>query len=230
MSSAARNSAEREEVAFFGALAASATHELNNVLSVVDQVGGLLGDLAAKAAIGDGIAPQRLETLRDRIDRQVRKGVEIVQHLNSFAHSLDDAHEPFDAFEVLENLLGLSGRFAELARVRLERASWVEWRGTGDAFLFQRAVFEALQWVLAASTEGDRIEVGLQRDGQTGFVSISGSARCRVPDAEQSLARLARVLRENGGEYRLATADGGEVRLELRFPASSEGAASRDGT
>jgi len=87
-------SLERNGLVFFGTLTASVTHELNNVLSIIDQTRGLLEDLAVGAASGRAIDPARLETIATRIDRQVRKGVEIMSCLNRFAHSLDTHNLP----------------------------------------------------------------------------------------------------------------------------------------
>jgi len=167
----------REGVAFFGAVAASVTHELNNVLSTIDQAGGLLGDMVARAASGAAIDPHRVETVRERIDRQVKRGVEIVQRFNRFAHSMDDPGGAFEASAVLSNLLGLTGRFADLKRVRLERGEWTDVEGAGDAFAMQQIVFAGLKQALAESSDGERIEVGLRRDGDDGVVSIAATAR-----------------------------------------------------
>jgi hypothetical protein len=221
--------AERDELAFFGVVVASVTHELNNVLSIIDQVGGLLGDLATKAAVGGRVDPERLKTLHGRIDRQVRKGIEIVHHLNGFAHSLDDPRGPFDASETLEDLLALSARFADLRKVGVVRTDWVDWSGTGDAFLFQRGVHEAFGRILAEANEGDRIEIDSRRDGGAGVVSISGSAKSSVQDDDEAVRRLAGVMRALGGEYRLGTNDRGGTVLELRLPTRSEGRTSREG-
>jgi len=219
---------ERDELAFFGTIVASVTHELNNLLSIIDQVAGLLGDLATKAQVGEAVDPQRLETLRGRIDRQARKGIEIVRHLNSVAHTLDECDGPFDASATLEDLLALSARFADLKKVRLVRTDWVDWSGTGDAFLLQRGVHEALRRILAESTEGDRIEVDSRRDGRAGVISISGSAQSSAQDDDEGIRRLAGVMRALGGGYRLKTNDEGGTVLELRLPAGPGGESSRE--
>jgi hypothetical protein len=220
---------EREGLAFFGAVAASVTHELNNVLSIVDQVSGLLGDLVPGASAGGTIDPGRLATLQGRIDRQVRKGIEIVRHLNNFAHSLDEPSGSFDAADVLDDLMVLSGRFAERGKVRLQRGDWEEWGGRGDAFRFHQAAFEALRWILAESGEGDEIEIGVRRDGQAGVVSISGTAQIPDQEPDEVLERLARVMRVLGGEHRISRGAQGGTVLDLRFPTASEGVPPNDG-
>lgn len=170
-------SPDRRAELFFGALAASVTHELNNVFSTIDQAAGMLGDLAARGASGGAIDPGRLETVGARIDRQVKRGVEIVTRFNRFAHSADEPDAEFDAVALLENLLGLVGRFADLAKVQLERGDWQELRGAGDAYALQETVFENLREILAVSSAGDRVSIGLQREGDSGIVTLTGTAR-----------------------------------------------------
>lgn len=223
MSGSADPGRERDGLAFFSAIVASSTHELNNVLSIVDQVGGLLEDLAARVATGDAVDPSRLETLRGRIDRQVRKGVGIVHHLNNLAHSLDEPHASFDATETLEDVLALSERLVDLRQVRLQRTDWKDWSAAGDAFSYQRGVFEALRLVLAESTEGDRIEVDSRPDGGAGLVSISGTARSTVREEDREFGRLVEVMRALGGECRSETNDAGGTVLELRLPSAPDG-------
>jgi hypothetical protein len=230
VSQTSSNRTEREGLEFFGTVVASVTHELNNVLSIVDQVGGLIGDITVKAVAGAPVDPERLRTLRERIDRQVRKGTVIVRHLNNFAHSLDESHGPFDASESLDDLLALSNRFADLQQVRLVRTDWADWTGVGDVFLFQYGVHEALRRILAESTEGDRIEVDSRRDGRAGVVSISGSARSSIQESDQAVQRLIGLMRALGGEARLATNNAGGTLLELRLPARLDGETTREGS
>ena len=51
-------------LAFFGAITASVSHELNNVMSIIDQNNGLLKDLLA---VGHPISNERLERINNSI-------------------------------------------------------------------------------------------------------------------------------------------------------------------
>jgi len=211
---------EHGGLAFFGTLAASVTHELNNVLSIIDQAGGLLGDLAAGAAAGRAIDPRRLETVRERIDRQVRKGVGIVNRLNRFAHSIDEPAGEFDAAAEVENLVALTLRFAELKKVRLELASCAEeFHARGNAFALQQALFLCLRIVLEGAAEGDRIDVRLGRDGASGVVGVTGPARPSADQGDPRLAEAGRLMESLGGSCRAGAGEAGGAFCELRFPA-----------
>jgi C4-dicarboxylate-specific signal transduction histidine kinase len=199
MSSQGGESADRRAAIFFGSLAASVTHELNNVFSTIDQASGMLGDMAARVASGGAIDAAKLEAVNARIDRQVKRGVEIVTRFNRFAHSADEPAAEFDAGEVLDNLMGLVGRFADLAKVGLRRGDWQELRGIGDAFRLQEAVFARLREMLRESSAGDEIDIGLGREGESGVVTLTGTAR---PEGVTIRFHAAGTTRAGAGEKR----------------------------
>jgi signal transduction histidine kinase len=220
---------QRSGLVFFATLTASVTHELNNALSIVDQSGGLLGDLAAGVGSGIGIDPRRLETLHERIDRQVRKGVMLLNRFNRFAHSLDDPDRAFDAGAETENLVALARRLAELKLVRLEYPTNAEEiRVCGSAFTLQHGVFTCLQNVLGVSEEGDRIEVGVRRAGSEAVVSIVATATCTPRDDDPSIRLLSCLMESLGGTHGVRPTESGGTSFELRLPlASSRAAAHR---
>lgn len=213
---------QRSGLVFFATLTASVTHELNNALSIVDQSGGLLGDLAAGVGSGIGIDPRRLETLQERIDRQVRKGVLILNRFNRFAHSLDKPERAFDACAETENLVALARRLAELKLVRLEYPpNTEEVRVCGSAFALQHGVFTCLQKVLEVSEEGDRIEVDVRRVGSEAVVSIVASAGCTAGDDDPSIRLLSCLMESLEGTHDVRSNESGGTSFELRLPLAS---------
>ena len=222
MSAADDDRGGRGGLVFFGTLAASVTHELNNALSIIDQAGGLLGDLSAGATEGRTIDPRRVETVHERIDRQVRKGVEILNRLNRFAHSIDEPAARFDLVAETVNLLGLTRRFAELRQVRLELAPCAEEiLVAGDAFALQQALFACLRTALDGAGEGDRIDVRPRRDGDQAVVAVSSPAAPPPEEGEPRLAEAARLMASLGGSCRVRSAAAGGAEFELRIPAAA---------
>jgi hypothetical protein len=221
MTSGNQGPVEQHGLVFFGTLAASVTHELNNVLSVIDQGKGLLEDLAVGARSGRAIDPAMLETVTTRIDRQVRKGIEIMGCLNRFAHSLDEPRASFDAGFETGNLLSLARRFADLKKVRLEFSPGEgEIRAAGNAFLLQQAIFTCLQRVLEESEEGDRIDIDMQLDADEVVVGVTGSARFRVDQGDSWFQRLTDLMQSLEGRCQVRADGEGRMILELRSPAA----------
>jgi signal transduction histidine kinase len=214
--------AEPDGLAFFGRITASVTHELNNVLSVIDQARGLLEDLTAMSGDGREIDPRSLESIRDRIHRQVSKGVEILRRVNRFAHTLDDPGAEFDVGAETDNVVSLARRFAELREVHLElEPPPEEIRVRGNAFAFQHGIFACLQRILDDSEGDDRIGVRVGREGDEAVVAIATSAHLAdASDDDERLRPLADSMTSLGGAHRVRPEEGGGTRFELHFPVT----------
>ena len=58
---------------FFGKMTASISHEIKNVLAIINENAGLLGDLALLAERGVAIEPQRLNDMSRTVMKQVSR-------------------------------------------------------------------------------------------------------------------------------------------------------------
>jgi hypothetical protein len=209
---------------FFGAIAASVTHELNNSFSIIDQAQGLLADLAAASGSGQPVDPGRLKTVQERINRHVRKGVEIVGRFNRFAHSLDDPAGSFDLCGETGNIVALCKRFADLRYIRLECALHEdEVAITGDAFLLQHAIFICIQLLLDGSGEGDRLEVAVRLRDDAPLIAIAGTATQEISENDARLIRLAMLMHDLNGAYSIGPGDLGGTALTLRIRTGDGG-------
>lgn len=112
-----------ESLKFFGVITASVSHELNNVISIIDQTGGLLDDLLAGAENGITIPPEKLHSIVDRITLQTDRGVRIIKRLNYFSHSIDDSVKQVDVVILLENFTKLMQRLASQKKIELTFSS-----------------------------------------------------------------------------------------------------------
>ncbi len=111
---------EGKEVAFFGKIAAGVTHELKNVLAIINESNGLMSDLLALSK--DAPLPHRERLLRSigKISDQIRRGVEITTRFNQFAHSMDYPVVSIDLNVLVVRTVGLAERFARLKNVELK--------------------------------------------------------------------------------------------------------------
>lgn len=142
-------------LAFFGTINASLSHQINNVLAIVSELSGLLGDLSHGAASGRPLDPERLISLSGRISDQVARGKQFVKRLNRFAHTVDQPVTALDAVETFELVTTLCQRFAELKKATLEtvipeQSIVVE----SSSFGLMQAVHLCLDLALKAGTEG----------------------------------------------------------------------------
>jgi signal transduction histidine kinase len=163
---------------FFGSVTASVSHELNNVNSAIEQIAGLLADHLVLVSRGGDFDPQRLQNVHDRIVRQTRRAADIIERLNRFAHSADDPSTRFELNGVLDNIVAVSRRLAELYRADLsftpsEEGIWL----VGDPFRLSKAVFECLRTIWEASPPGSEIALWTGRQGEDYHLGIQGPAR-----------------------------------------------------
>jgi C4-dicarboxylate-specific signal transduction histidine kinase len=164
-------------MAFFGAIVASVSHELNNVISIAYQNAGLLDDLLVGAKRGKPIPNERLEQIATTIETQTERGTGIIKHLNRFAHTVDEACVEFDVNDVVRNLTALMRRFALLRNADLktdipdERISYV-----GSPFDLQQVIFLAVRQLLVAVQEDDTILISIHKVGSGIMLRLVGRA------------------------------------------------------
>jgi signal transduction histidine kinase len=194
------DSKEREQLherglVFFGKITASVTHELNNVMSIIEQVSGLLDDLCAGAENGKPLDPVKVRGISERIGKQVERGVSIIQRMNKFAHSVDEPVKNFELNELTENLVELSRRFAGLRKLRLE------WRPGGapvmlvsKPFLLEQVIFTGIEAAMQRSRREGAVRIEVRPDDAGARIGISteteAAAQSELPDAPDATERL----------------------------------------
>ena len=114
------NKCEDKEVAFFGKIAAGITHELKNVLAIIRESSGLMGDIISISPEAIVKYQEKIQNSIVRIKDQIERGVNLTDRLNKFAHSTDVTLAKIDLQETIEQLVTLAQRFARLKHVELK--------------------------------------------------------------------------------------------------------------
>ena len=105
---------------FFGRISASISHELKNVLAIVNENAGLLEDFTLMADRGKPIDPARLKIMAAAVKRQVGRADEIIKNMNRFAHSIDQTTTTVDLDQMFKLFIALTARFAAMRGVRVD--------------------------------------------------------------------------------------------------------------
>ena len=105
---------------FYGKMTASISHEIKNVLAIINENAGLLEDLALMADGGAAIEPQRLQNMSRAVMKQVSRADAIMKNMNRLAHSVDESIKTIDLNDLLELLVALSNRFASTRGVGIQ--------------------------------------------------------------------------------------------------------------
>lgn len=109
------------DICFFGAVTASISHEIKNVLTTINENAGLLDDYALQAqGVESGLDPARARDIAVAIARNVRRADGIVRNLNRFAHSTDHSCAVIELGELLDLFSKLAARSAANRGARLQ--------------------------------------------------------------------------------------------------------------
>jgi len=143
---------------FFGKMSASISHEMKNVMAIINENAGLLEDLTVMAEKGMPIDPQRLRTQASRIMKQIRRGDDIIKGMNRFAHSVDEPWRQVELNDTLGLMCTLSGRFASMRGVTLELdPPSTQVPIITNLFLLQNLIWLCLDFAMGSTGTGKRV-------------------------------------------------------------------------
>ncbi len=151
------NTLNDQGLKFFGEMNASISHEIKNVLSIINENAGLLEDFTHMADKGLPIDPERLKTLARMVQKQVKRADSIVKSMNTFAHSVDETVKTVDLGETLAFVSVLTARLTANRGIALEILPSAEpiMLTTNPFFLINfiwLCVDFAMEWIGAAKT------------------------------------------------------------------------------
>ena len=224
MSEEHRDQAERPrspgELRFFGAITASVSHEINNVLAMVNELSGLFEDSLMMARKGRPLDPERLSGIAERISGQVERGKEIVTGLNTFAHCVDNPRASLDLSQNLEQITALCQRFARLRRAELTiQPPVAPVRLQGCAFVLQHVLYRCIELCLEISEEDDRISIELEHQADAVLVHFTGSSGAELTEAAARMqTALVEQARDLGGTVHFRAEPGEPPTMALRLP------------
>ena len=220
MSEEGRQRLREEDLAFFGAIAASLSHQINNVFTIVNELNGLVEDLLYASEGGRPIPPERLKAVAEKIGRNVGRGTEYVRLLNRFAHSADHPEADVDLCEVLRLFEALSARFVELKQATLTlglppHAVPVRTR----PFTLLHALHVCLQALLESQGGRACLRVTARLEGGRPALRLEGPPSLKGGGGlERRLDLLGRLADELGARA-LFDGEGETARFEITLPA-----------
>ena len=152
------NHLTRNEVAFFGKITAGITHEIKNVLAIIQESSGLMEDILDVTE--DGTFPHKDKFIKsvNRIHRQIQRGIDITSRLIRFAHTPDHCPASLDLNEIAEQMVLLASRFARLKNVVLESSpSDPPLIIKSDPVSLEMALFESIEILFNITDSGGKI-------------------------------------------------------------------------
>ncbi|MFH2133105.1 MAG: hypothetical protein ABIK68_22220 [bacterium] len=162
--------------AFLGAITAGATHELSNVLAIIQQSAGLMQDLCSLSPEKSFPHQETIVRSLEAIDRQLQRGAALLSCLNRFAHSADRDRASLNLWELINRMLVLCRRNAGMKSITLALT------GPNPGYTLvthplhlEMALFSAIQVCLDGMTAPGQIQFTLTERGNRFTVHLSCS-------------------------------------------------------
>jgi C4-dicarboxylate-specific signal transduction histidine kinase len=186
---------------FFGKITASVSHEIKNVLAIINENAGLLEDFTLMADRGKPIDPARLKTMAAAVKKQISRADDIVKRMNRFAHSTDEAIRTIDLNDALELIVALSNRFASMRSVTLElKLQESPVKVKTFPFFLMNLLWLCLDFAMEATGNGKIVELVTQKTetgAQIRFGRLEGLAKAPLDtfpaERERNLLNMLRA-------------------------------------
>lgn len=160
---------------FFGKVSASISHEIKNVLAIINENAGLLEDLSFAAQRGAAIDPERLNRACQQFSKQIRRADGIIKNMNQFAHSVDQFAAPVDLCNTTELVCNLAGRLAAMRKVTLQvippHSPVVI---DGNPFLLENLIWLVLEYALESTSEALTLTLAPETNDSGTSLRITG--------------------------------------------------------
>jgi C4-dicarboxylate-specific signal transduction histidine kinase len=209
------------DLKFFGAVGASISHEMKNVLAIINEMMGLLDDLSRLSASGRSFDMDRLQQIASRMKTQIQRGNEIMRDLNRFAHSMDHEEQSMDLTDMVDFVSGLAKRRASLNHVTLEAAV-----GSGpvstttNAFALEHLLWACLEQALQMTAKGTTVRMSVKQAAAGPCIHFGPLESIGRLNAENPTNNKIKALAERLGAE--LTAEPSAKELILHLPANKK--------
>ncbi len=169
---------------FFGQLSASISHEIKNVLAIINENAGLLEDLSIMADRDRPIDPVRIKAMAEKIQKQVGRADGIIKNMNLFAHSIDQTDATVDLAQTIELCVALTARLVAMkgAKVSLQLPeNSVKYKGA--PFFLMNLVWQCLDFSLSASGAEKQVVLAVEETAnhfQIQFRGLAGVSQAQL--------------------------------------------------
>jgi signal transduction histidine kinase len=164
------NFKNNDDLAFFGKVNASISHELKNILAIISEAAGLLQDLTGMVARGQKIELEMLNTCSQDIVEEIQRGFTTIRQMNTFSHSVDVPLKSVNLIEVLDLMINLAGFLSFASKVRFDRPQQEASTVSTCPFRLQNLVYHTLVFAFKSVGVDGEILVAVYRE-------TNGSAR-----------------------------------------------------
>jgi signal transduction histidine kinase len=176
------DSKNNDDLAFFGKVNASISHELKNILAIISEAAGLLQDLTEMATKEQKMEWEMLNTCSQDIIEEIQRGFVTIKQMNTFSHSVDEPVKTVNLADVVELMIGLAKFLSFAGKVRFDPVPEAAPVVLTCPFRLQNLVYQALVFVFQSAGPDGQIQVTIHPQS-------NGSAHIRFADYGSNNAR-----------------------------------------
>ncbi|MGD9329703.1 MAG: hypothetical protein PVJ53_00245 [Desulfobacterales bacterium] len=168
-----------DSLAFFGRVNASISHELKNILAIISETAGLLGDLSEMASKGTPVDPEMLKSSTDSIMEEIQRGFTTIRQMNRFSHSVDTPIVSIDLMKLLDLVCHLSNYLSFAGKTRL-----APWNGPSPVaetspFVLQAIVYELVYQHFKNAGPNSVLDIAVGSNSSKGWMIEFSSLRIK---------------------------------------------------
>ena len=210
----------RKSLEFSGRITASLSHEINNVMAIINELSGLLDDFTFAAENGRPIDLERQKTTVRKITEQIYRGREYIQQLNHFAHMMDSKKQELDLTRCAEQVSFICQRFARNRKVGLAVAPGADGPMVqGNSFELLHLMFRLVVLAMDVSALNSEITLQVITEDEKICITVTGDT---VLDETEEFAKenasLTGIVEKLGGEVAAVLTPGETIRLVAVLP------------
>lgn len=176
---------DKDDLAFFGKVNASISHELKNILAIISEAAGLLQDLTEMANKGQKIELEMLKTCSQDIVEEIQRGFTTIKQMNVFSHSVDEPVKKVNLADVVGLMIALARFLSYASKMRFAPAPGAETMVLTCPFRLQNLIYRALIFAFESAGPDGQVQVAVRPQPDGGATIIFNGFK---PDNARSFA------------------------------------------
>ena len=164
-----------ETLHFLGRMNVHLTHELQNVMATISETSGLLDDLVDLFSAGADMDRKRLSKLTGRIVQEIDRGHKLVSHINTLAHSVDEAESEVDLTRVVRFMAYTAPCLPNARPIELD-INLEELKAVIRPYLLEHLLYAAIRYAFQGLEPDQGIGLKLSSQDNTAEILFTGLA------------------------------------------------------
>ncbi|MEN8244699.1 MAG: sensor histidine kinase [Thermodesulfobacteriota bacterium] len=211
-----KHSPDSTGIQFFGRVSASISHEIKNVLAIMNENAGLLEDFVMMAGKGVPLSNERLDGLAMALHKQIQRADGIVIKMNQFAHSADRPMENVDLYDAICLVTDICSRMVDLKGVNvntIQPASPV--MVNTHRFYVQNMLWSYIEGIMTVLNPEDTLQIETDKIKNGAEVIFSFEAPRKVGTLEIEYPESAPLLISYLDAEHIDESASGTIRIRL---------------